>query len=619
MDIGVGRIVVKSNQEATSVINKIKKYMNATPDFTGTPTQNSNYGDWRNEIILVADDEDGNQYMDDSREISTLIGDYTGDYNFDRIFTDAFQQVTTPGGERYPDVNSAIKRGVERGAFVVNYIGHGGELGWAQERILNIPTILDWRNGGKLPIFMTATCEFTRFDDPTRTSAGEYVFLNGNGGGIAMLTTTRLVYAGPNFRLNKSFYNVMFQRPQNEVVTRVGDVARETKNNYIVNSNVSSSSNHRNFSLIGDPGLVMAIPQHNAVVESITDTLGNPVDTLKALGVARVRGEIRTNGGQLISGFNGTVSSTVFDRIEIKTTLGNDGGNPFQYPTQEQAIFRGNAVVEDGKFQFDFVIPKDISFAVDSTARISLYAVGENSDANGFRDSLKIGGRDQNAQDDGTGPDLDVFMNDENFVFGGYTNNTPTLIADVYDNNGINSAGSGIGHDITAVLDENTGNSIILNDFYESDLNTYKSGKISYQFDELEPGNHTLKVKIWDVHNNSSEAKIDFVVSENEEFEIKRVLNYPNPFNNYTEFFFEHNQSSEFLNVLIQVYTISGKLVKTLNVVSNTDGFRNEPIPWNGRDDYGDKLATGVYVYKLTARNSAGEDVNKFEKLVILN
>jgi len=619
MDIAVGRLVVKSNSEATSVINKIRRYMSREPiEFDGNCVNCGNNilnrGSWRNVIALVADDEDSNSHMSNSNTIANQINESTRDFNIERIFSDAFQQIITPGGARYPDVNKAIDRRVRNGAFLINYIGHGGELGWAQERILNVPTILEWSNTKNLPVFMTATCEFTRFDDPLRTSAGEYVLLNGNGGGIALMTTTRLVYSGPNFVITSNFYEALLNRPEDETITRLGDISRETKNNAVS----SGSTNHRNFSLIGDPALPLAFPKHRISVSSITDTLGNPVDTLKALGVARVIGNVTFENGNVISDFNGQLSATVFDRVEEKSTLGNDGGSSFEYPSQESIVYRGNAEVVNGNFQFDFVIPKDISYAVDTTARISLYAVESVDDATGFIEELSIGNRDENAIDDGEGPKLSVFMNDENFVNGGFTNNTPILLASVFDNDGINTVGSGIGHDITAVVDGNTASAIVLNDYYESDLNTYRSGRIQYQLDELEPGNHNIKIKVWDVHNNSSEQEIDFVVAENEEFAIRRVLNYPNPFTTKTEFFFEHNQSASFLNVLIQIYSVSGKLVKTINTVSNTDGFRNEPIEWNGRDDFGDRLATGVYVYKISVRNPAGEQVQKIEKLVIL-
>ena len=622
MDVAVGRIVAKNLQEATSVVNKVKRYVEIEPqDFSDDCTvcgdNTTNFGAWRNSIALVADDGDGNTHMNQSRQLSNQIESYTRDYNLERIFLDAFPQVATPGGARFPTANQAIDRRVEKGAFVVNYVGHGGELGWAAERILDVPTILNWGNGTKLPVFMTATCEFTRFDDPLRTSAGEYALLNGNGGAVTLLTTTRLVYSGSNFTLNTKFFEALFNRPENEVVTRVGDLSREAKNG---TAQGSSTSNHRNFSLIGDPALPLAVPRHRASVISLTDTLGNPIDTLKALGVVRVNGQVTNHNGGLLTSFNGRLNATVFDRVEIKTTLANkEGSSPFVYPTQENVVYKGNAEVKNGLFQFDFVIPKDISFAIDTTARISLYAMSDIYDASGYKDSLTIGGRDENAINDGTGPDLNVYLNDENFVFGGFTNESPILVASVFDENGINTVGSGIGHDITAVLDGDESNAIVLNDYYESDLNTFKSGKVQYQFDKLSPGKHNLKLKVWDVHNNSNESEIEFVVSDDEDFAIKRVLNYPNPFTTRTEFYFEHNQSCEFLNVLIQIYTISGKLVKSINTVSNTDGFRNQPIPWDGRDDYGDRLATGVYVYKLAVRNPSGEQVEKFEKLVVLN
>lgn len=620
MDLGIGRLVVKNNSEATSVINKIRSYIEIqTQDFNSDCTvcgdNSSNFGAWRNVITLIADDEDNNSHMSNSRIIGDQINGYTKDYNLERVFIDAFPEVATPGGSRYPDVNKAINRRVENGAFIINYIGHGGETGWAHERILDVPTILDWSNGSQLPIFVTATCEFTRFDDPLRTSAGEFVLLNGNGGGIALLTTTRLVYSGPNFTLNRRFYDALFNRPANEVVVRLGDVSRETKNNSLA----SSSSNHRNFSLIGDPALPLALPKHKVKITALTDTMGNPIDTLKALGVARVIGQVTSQSGSLLTGFDGRLNAIVFDRVEQKTTLANDGGNVFSYPAQENIVYRGNAEVKNGQFVFDFVIPKDISFAVDTTARISLYAIGETTDATGYKENIRIGDRDENAIDDGAGPNLNIFLNDENFVHGGYTNETPVFLANVFDDNGINTVGSGIGHDISVVLDNNTSETILLNDYYESDLNTYKSGKVQYQFDDLSPGPHHLKFKVWDVHNNSNEAELEFIVAESEEFSIERVLNYPNPFTTHTDFYFEHNQSCEYLNVLIQIYTVSGKLAKSINTVSNTDGFRNEAISWNGKDDFGDKLATGVYVYKISVRNPAGDQVEKFEKLVILN
>ena len=620
MDIAVGRFVVKNIQEAGSAVRKVKNYMYPEPveanqNCSTCNNSSSVLGDWRNIIALVADDEDNKMHMSQARELSDMIDDNTQNYNIERLFIDAYQQVATPGGERYPDVNAAIDRRVQEGAFIINYTGHGGQAGWAHERILDIPTIQSWSNFNQLPIFITATCEFTRFDDPLRTSAGEYVFLNSNGGGIALLSTTRLVYSSPNFALNKAFYRAFFEHYQVDQVVRLGDLARESKNESANNT----SSNHRNFTLFGDPALPLAIPKFTVQMTALTDTTGAPVDTLKALGVARVEGIVVSEGTAVLEDFNGLLNVTVFDRKQQKQTLGNDGISPFNYTAQENVIYRGNAAVENGHFQFDFVIPKDIDYSVDTTARFSFYAASGTTDATGFVEELTIGSRDENAVDDGTGPELQLYLNDKNFVFGGYTNETPILLAIISDDNGINTVGNGIGHDITAVIDGNTSEVVNLNDQYEADLNTYKSGSIRFQMDKLQPGEHNIKVKVWDVFNNSTETYTEFIVASSEKFAIERLLNYPNPFTTHTDFYFEHNQSCQFLNVLIEVFTVSGKLVKSINTTAPAGGFRIGPISWDGKDTYGDKLATGVYIYKVSVRNPSGEKVEKFEKMVILN
>lgn len=611
LDLGIGRFPIKNIQEAQSSINKVNNYINVIPQngISGI----SNLGDWRNKIVFVADDKDNNRHMDEAEQLADTVNANTNLYNIDKVFLDAYQAVATPGGARFPEANKAIDRAVQNGVFIINYTGHGGEVGWAEERILNVPTIQEWENTHSLPLFITATCEFSRFDDPVRTSAGEFVFLNGTGGGIALLTTTRLVYSGDffNLGLNKAFYKYLFHE-QNAYELRLGDFIMLAKRDF-------TNSNSRNFTLIGDPAIKLAVPKHRIEMTALTDTMGNPIDTLKALGVARVRGVVNSQNGELLSDFNGYVKATVFDRKEDKSTLGNSGETPFNYQSQERTIYKGNARVENGEFQFDFVLPKDISYLVDTTAKISFYAYAGMEDARGVAENLTIGSRDENAVDDGEGPQLNIFMNDENFVFGGITSDEPILLANIFDQSGINTVGNGIGHDISAILDENTSEVIVLNDYYESDLDTYKSGQVKFPFDELPVGNHSLKVKVWDVHNNSTEAYLEFIVANSEEFAIDRVLNYPNPFTTNTQFFFEHNEAGNFLNVQIQIYTVSGKLVKTINTISNTNGFRNEPIHWDGRDDFGDRIGRGVYVYRVSVRNPAGDKAEKIEKLVILN
>lgn len=614
VDIGVGRLPVKTKQEAQDVLRKIKHYM--TSDFSVEVAHcsgigSSVFGEWRNRLVFIGDDEDFRIHMDQANQLAEIVEEDYPDYNNIKIFLDAYQQEASPGGNRYPEVNQLIKDNVERGALIVNYVGHGGEVGWAEERILDVSTIRNWTNFNAMPLFMTATCEFTRFDDPGRTSAGEYVLLNPNGAGVALVSTTRLVFSGENFNLAKEFFDNVLAKDEIPDL-RLGDITRRTK------TQTGGSINKRSFMLIGDPAIRLSYPEMKVYTQSVTDTLGNPLDTLKALGNVKVTGYVGNEDGITLTDFNGVVTVTVYDKESEITTLANDGGTPFEFKTHKNVIYRGKAGVESGQFDFSFIVPKDINLSVDSTGRLSYYALSDYTDAHGHQGGLTVGSIDENAAIDETGPQVELFMNDENFVLGGMTDENPVIFAKLLDNSGINMVGTGIGHDLSAILNDNSSQEIILNDFYESDLDTYKSGTVRYQLENMEEGLHKIRLKAWDVHNNSGEGYTEFVVAESEEFALSHILNYPNPFTTHTEFSFEHNQVCAFLNVQIQVFTISGKLVKTINTISNTNGFRVEPISWNGLDDYGDQLARGVYVYKVKVRNPAGEKVEKFEKLVIL-
>jgi hypothetical protein len=285
---------------------------------------------------------------------------------------------------------------------------------------------------------------------------------------------------------------------------------------------------------------------------------------------------------------------------------------------QKNSIYKGKSEVVNGDFTFSFLVPKDISYNY-GIGKISYYAHNGVNDANGFYNKIVIGGTNLNAVADNQGPAIDLFMNDEKFVSGGVTNENPNVYAKISDISGINTIGSGIGHDVIAVLDENTKDAIILNDYYVSDLNTYQSGKIRYPFNQLAEGKHSLSLKVWDVQNNSSKSAIDFVVSSQAELALTHILNYPNPFTTKTKFFIEHNHCCTSLKVQIQVYTISGKIVKSINQTINNEGFRFDGIEWDGKDEFGDKLARGVYVYRVSVSDGANKKADKIEKLVILN
>ncbi|MBP8823753.1 MAG: type IX secretion system sortase PorU [Flavobacteriales bacterium] len=629
IDMGVGRLPVSNMAQARSVVEKLLNYdrLNLAQTAATACEAGGDGGaaDWRNSVLFCSDDQDGNVsdgvvHMKNSDILARRVEDESPCLNVNKIYTDAYVQYSTPGGQRYPDATNEIRDRVQKGALLVNYVGHGGEVGWAHERILDNTTILGWTNFDRLPLFMTATCEFSRWDDPVRTSAGEYVLLNANGGGVGLMTTTRLAYSSSNQNISNDFFDVVFL-PTDEQGRdrRLGDTYRQTKVAATPSSSLGSP-NHRIFSLLGDPSARLAMARNTAVITAITDTLGNPMDTIKALSVVRITGTVNGADGLVLQDFNGTVVPTVYDKKVAVTTLENDPNTntvPFHFDVRKNIIYRGRATVTNGQFRFTFVVPKDIDYRVDS-GRVSIYAESLATNACGYTNGMLVGGTDENALADDLGPSLELYMNDERFVNGGTTSETPLLYAKLYDNSGINTMGSSIGHDLAAVLDANTQNAIVLNDWYEADKDTYKSGSVRYRLNSLAEGSHTLDLKAWDVHNNSSSKRVDFVVAPSAELALEHVLNYPNPFTTRTEFQFEHNRPCTTLDCQVQVFTVAGRLVKTINRRLNCNGFRSEPLPWDGLDDQGDRIGRGVYVYRLSISTPSGERAEKLEKLVIL-
>jgi len=602
LDVAVGRFPVRTRQQAIASVEKVKRYLST-----------NSLGSWRNRVTYVGDDEDGNLHMSQAFNLSEIIRNKAPEFDVDKVLFDAFPQRSTPGGQRYPDVTTAINDRVSRGVLTINYVGHGGELGWAHERVLEIDHINKWTNSTNMPLFVTATCEFSRFDDPKRTSAGEFVFLNPTGGGIGLLTTTRLVYSGPNYTLASTFNDTAYS-VSNGTYPRLGDILVATKSNPQVRAEVV---NMRSFALLGDPALRLAYPKYRVYASA-----QSMPDTIQSLEKVKVSGFVGDINGNIKTDFNGTIYPVVFDKAREVKLLNNDqlsNVNSFDgFTNFENYVYRGQVKATNGKFSYEFVVPKDIRLSYGK-GRISYYADNGQIDANGYYEDFVIGGVNPNAADDVEGPQVKAYMNDSSFVNGGITNESPVLKVQLFDENGINTVGNGIGHDIKMILDNNTADAVVLNEFYQSELNSYQRGMIEYPIDELAPGSHTLKVKAWDVYNNSGETEITFIVHKSDELTLSHVLNYPNPFTTNTQFFFEHNFPGQSLEVRLQVFTVAGNLVKTIDGYHTSEGFRVGPIHWDGTDDYGDRLATGVYVYKLkvTAPNNATEEV--FEKLVILN
>jgi len=601
LDIGVGRFPIQTADQADAVVKKVIHY---------SSNSDSVKSDWRNMICFVADDWDDHYH----EQMADGIAIYDSAYNIDKIYLGAYGRISTPGGLRYPEVNDAINRRVAKGALVMNYIGHGGVLGWAHARVLEIPAIKSWSNFDNMPVFLTATCEFSYFDDPAFISAGEDVFLNPGGGGIALLTTTRPTYADGNGRLAQGFYNHAFVKTNGKYPT-LGDLIMDSK---VDAGGDTGDANTRKFVLLGDPALQMAYPQLHVFTTSITTTAEpSGTDTLKALSTVTITGEIRDNNGNKVTGFNGTVIPTVYDKASEITTTPLQGDSPFQFSIRKNVIYRGKLAVTAGQFSFSFIVPKDIAYNF-GTGKISYYAKSNETDANGYDLNIIVGGYDNGAGQDNEGPAIRLFMNDTTFVSGGITDQNPKLIAFLSDSSGINTVGNGIGHDLTATLDDDTKSLEILNDYYVADLNTFKQGVINYPFFGLSDGLHTVTVKVWDVYNNSSDASIEFIVVSSAQLSLQHLFNYPNPFFDRTTFSFEYNQPNMEMIVQIDIYSLTGQKVKTLRQPVYSNGFRDNTIEWDGSDDHGARIGSGLYVYNVKVTLPDGSTTQKSSKLMVI-
>lgn len=605
IDIAVGRMLASTTSQAEEMINKVFEYNDV-----------KSYGNWRNNYVAISDDSDKSSdtsLQTRQNQLADRIVLEKPFINMQKVLLDSYVQETSSGGNRYPKAREAIFNAFEKGALVFNYLGHGGEDGLTGERIWEKSDGQNLSNQYKYPLFITLTCDFSRFDNPYRPTAGEYTYWNPKGGAISMITTIRSIGQGSAENFNDRLSTYLFSYGSSQY-SSIAETLRLAKN-----SNPSSSSNVVFY--IGDPALMLAIPKPKIRLTKINDIpITGTIPDLQSLAFVKLSGEITDENEVLLPTYNGSLAVNIYDKNIIKSTFNNDGYSPaINFSTLGETIFRGNASVSNGEFNFGFVVPRDIKIPVGN-GRISLYSKKNQAfvDNSGVNTLIKIGGINTLATSDTTSPTVRLFMNDQTFVNGGITNASPFFLAFMEDENGINTA-SGIGHDIVGILDGNENTPYIMNDYYETELDDYKKGKLQFPFRNLSVGLHTITFKAWDVYNNPITSEIQFVVAGEETMTITNVLNYPNPFVDYTQFWFTHNHPFEPLEVQVQVMTVTGRIVWTKNQLVSTNGFLSREISWDGRDDFGDKIGKGVYVYKLTVKSTlTSKKTEKFEKLVIL-
>ncbi len=591
-DIGAGRFPVSTVEQATQMVTKVERYL-AMDENTMQP--------WRNTITFMCDDEQRNEFIDHSEYyVSNLKSVGGGNLVVDKIYLDAFKQENTPGGQLAPEVNAAINSRMEKGTLVLNYVGHGGEVQLADERILQRSDVNSWRNGPKYPLMITGTCEFSRYDDHTRTSLGEYAFLNQYGGMIAMFTTSRITYGGYNKTFITNVYSHLFEMEQGER-RRLGDVFRMAK--------PEGAWWERIYVFFGDPALRLPMPKWTVETTSFADTV-------RSLQHVTLEGVVKDGSGQVAGDFNGIVYVSVYDKENNYVTYGDHETAVREFGLYNSLIFNGKTEVTDGHFQLDFIVPRDISYRFGN-GMISYYATDYTNEASGRFEDFIIGGFNENAEMDEAAPEIRLFVDDEKFVNGGITSDNPLLLAYVEDESGINTTGTGIGHDIVATLTGPSNKTYILNDYFVAEIGKQGKGTIMYRMQDLEEGSYTLSLKVWDIFNNSSTASIEFTVVSSDRMALEDPLCIPNPVKDYADFSFGHNQIGNNMEVEIDIYDVMGRLVAVLKEQVLGTSARTYPIHWDGCATNGQKLRSGLYIYRIVATNDKGESAGITSKLVI--
>lgn len=610
LDVATGRIPAYDLDEATKAVQKIKNY--ASPN---------SFGPWKNVISYVADDKDPGgvntlNHLMDCEDVNVFFKDTDKLYNLYKIYADAHPVVEAAAGSRYPSVNRAINNQIFNGTFLMSYSGHGGPERWADEAILAQDDYGTWNNVNKLPVMVTATCDFGRFDDPAQRSAGAKLMINPTGGSIAMITTTQVVFAYSNKLLNSAYVNKQFLPDASGVYPTLGEALMLAKNAY------NGGDNNRKYVVLGDPALKLQMPVHKVRTDKLymeEDGNTTETDTIRALGRYVLQGSVTDKNDNLKGDFNGEVYVTIFDKMRsVQTTnsRANVSGVTPSFKLQTNVIAKVKGTVTNGEFKVSFIAPKDINYDY-GFGKVSYYANTATTDAAGLDTNLTVGGYNPNAQEDNDGPMVEPFIDNDKFRDGGVTGPNPLLYVKLFDDNGINFSGNSIGHDLIAILDEDVANPFVMNEFYETEANDYRRGYVHFPMQNLPDGKHTIRVRAWDVYNNSGEGTVTFEVKNKDNGFISDLYNYPNPVTDITHFVFQHNLKGEKMNINLQIFTAAGRLVKTIKESIQPEGNRTE-IQWNGTGEGGQPLDKGVYFYRLNVQTEKGSSAKAYQKLVLL-
>ena len=612
IDIGIGRFPVRTNAEAQAALEKTITYMD-----------NQTLGSWKNNIIWAADDGNSGdgystQHMEYSERLAQYVEENYPEFINNKINFDAFKKEVIGGKAAYPAARDKLYKLFKDGALLFNYTGHGGTKALADEGFVTISDINNL-NYPQWPLWITAACDFCRFDDLT-TSAGELVFLNSDGAGIALYTTSRVVSSGQNYNLNEQLIHHIFIKENGRDLT-LGDILKNTKRALNL-----GDSNKLNFLLIGDPALKLTYPEYSIRINEINGIKVNEeteID-LNALETISVSGEILDTNGNPVPSFTGEMWIKIFDSQQTITCLNNNNKNKtFSYPDYPNVLFNSKDSVINGEFHFTFIVPKDISYS-NEAGKMNFYAScingTETKEAQGAFVNFIVGTKDnEEIENDDIGPEIrQLYLNDSSFISGATVNETPLLFSRIYDKSGINISGSGIGHDIIIQIDERPDLTYSLNEYFQFYSGSYQEGYVSYSLPELPSGKHSLEITVWDLQNNVSFASIDFEVEQGLDPEILDFTLGKNPVKESAVFNIRHDRPETNVEIGIYVYNMSGALIWEYHEQGESSALQDYTITWNLETNNGSRIRPGIYLTKATLKTAGSKTASKTKKMIVL-
>ena len=602
-DVAVGRFPVTTEAEAQVMVDKAIGYAN-----------NTNGGSWQNTLMFMGDDGNDNLHMRDANAAAEDIATRYPSYQIKKVMWDAYTEVATSTGNSYPEVTSVIKQQQQHGALIMDYVGHGAATQMSHEKVLTLADFKSFSNQN-LPLWITASCDIMAFDG-VEENIGEAAVTNANGGAIAFFGTTRTVYANYNRSLNMAYLRYVLGQTGGKPTT-IGEAQRLAKN-YMITSSQDLTCNKLQYSLLGDPAIALNVPTRSVVIDSIN---GQPVTgtnrvTVRAGSKARIVGHVEDG-----SDFNGSVTVQVLDSRQLVTCRENPGAQvesaAFTFYNRTKTVYNGSDYVKGGRFAVSFTLPYDLNYDGGSGLIYAFALEDDKSSAHGSSDKIILGSAEQ-AKTDTVGPKIYCYLNTPDFSNGGDVNSTPYFVAQLSDESGINATGNGIGHDLELIIDGKAALTYNLNDNFQYDFGSSTSGSTYYNISELEPGRHTLLFRAWDVLNNASTSTLDFNVVKSLQPTINSVAVSDNPASTSTTFIVSHNFGGNTMDIIIDVFDMSGRQLWRHSERGAQAGSVYT-VQWNLTQDNGERLQTGVYLYRVRLASDGSSMASKAKKLVVIN